>query len=70
VPQNLCKNRSPETEEPCGKPASIAAIRSGQAVAICAHCALKEYLRSKAFKDIAAPATGRVAGLPLNAQQR
>jgi len=58
VSQNLCENWSPETEKPCGKPASIAAIRSGQAVAICADCALKEYLRSRAFKGIAAQANG------------
>ena len=43
MPQNLCE-KSLATGKRCGKPASIAVIRSGQSVGVCADCALKEYL--------------------------
>jgi len=63
--QNLCENWSLATGKRCGKPAAIAVMRRGQAVAICADCALEEYLRSKSRKESSLRPTGRVAGLPF-----
>jgi hypothetical protein len=65
VPETLCENWSLATGKHCGKPASIAAIRRGQAVTMCADCALKEYRRSKAGRESSLRPTGRVAGLPF-----
>jgi hypothetical protein len=70
MPGNLCENWSLATGKRCDRPASVAAMRSGQAITICAGCALEEYLRSKAGRESSLRPTGRAADLPLNAQQR
>jgi hypothetical protein len=59
--KNLCE-KSLAKGKRCGKPASIAVIRGGQSVGICADCALKEYLGSKTRKEPLLHAAGSLSG--------